>query len=91
VLALPYLTRLRELELRYEPVSDDDARHIASCPHLSGLTSLDVCSDLLTDAGAVALIESPVMTRLTYLWVGGAQVSPPLMASLAQRFGPKKP
>jgi uncharacterized protein (TIGR02996 family) len=51
----------------FDGLGDEDAQALAGCPHLSGLTELDLTGNEIGDPGVQALAASPYLTRLKSL------------------------
>ena len=60
---------------------------LAGSPQLSGLTSLALWGNAVTDAGAQALARSPHLGRLRWLGLQDTQVSTAGRRALRARFG----
>ena len=67
VLEIPWIERLRAVDLSQCYLEDEAARLLASCERLAGLESLELGSNAITDEGAAALAESAFLGRLVYL------------------------
>ncbi|MBB5936634.1 STM4015 family protein [Streptomyces zagrosensis] len=59
--------KLRHLGLRNSEVQDEIAQAVASAPLVAQLTSLDLSLGVLTDAGALALLDGQPLTHLKWL------------------------
>lgn len=80
--------KLRHLALRNCEYTDEIAAAIADAPVLKGLRSLDLSMGTLGNAGAVALIGSPLVAGLELLDVSHHYMSPAVAKKLAS-LGPK--
>ncbi|MEV7288947.1 STM4015 family protein [Streptomyces sp. NPDC093252] len=67
VLAGGRFPALRHLGLRNSEIQDEIAAAVAAAPVVAQLTSLDLSMGVLTDAGAMALLDGQPLTHLTSL------------------------
>jgi uncharacterized protein (TIGR02996 family) len=67
VLEIPWIERLRALDLSNGYLEDEAASLLASSDRLAGLESLELGSNAIADDGAAALSESAFLGRLVYL------------------------
>src|SRR6266545_2798134 len=81
ILASPYLRRLTKLMLSHH-CGDVTCRAVADCPHLENLTELHIHGPRTTEAGALALAESPHLARVRCLYmVGQTPLSQEILAT----------
>jgi uncharacterized protein (TIGR02996 family) len=86
--ASSFLARLRRLNLTENDVSDIGAIALAGSPHVSNLIALNLTSRRpLTDRGVRALLESPHLSGLRYLWLYKGRLRPATRFEFARRFG----
>jgi uncharacterized protein (TIGR02996 family) len=71
LLSLPHLERLRTLRFPHTGVTNAGAEAIAGCDRLARLTALDIEGTRIGDRGRRAILESPALTGLRRLVVGG--------------------
>lgn len=67
LVALPWISRLREVSFAWEPLSEEAVRHLARSEYLNGPTVLDLRYCGLTDAELRGLATAPWIGQLTTL------------------------
>src|SRR5262249_19139610 len=63
----PHLRGLKMLTAGACRLTDDHALALAECENLSGLTALDLSDNVITSAGALAVVQSPFLRNVTRL------------------------
>lgn len=81
------ITRLRELNLRDNRITDEAAQTLAGMAGLAALESLDLVGNRITDAGARHLRESPHLHNLRELRLSRNPIGSRAWRELEDRFG----
>ncbi len=82
------LASLRSLELADYRIGTEEARQLAACPHLAGLSALRIeGSNSIGPEGARALAESPYLANLAKLTLATNWMRAEGEDALRQRFG----
>lgn len=88
VITRGHLSNLRHLGLWGGKVSDDGVEQLAAWPGATALHSLNLQDNpQITDAGAIALAESPHLTGIKRLNLRGIRFGADALAALRTRFG----
>lgn len=82
------LPAVRSLNLRRTLFPDATVgRWLTGAAFWPNLVELDLRDNHLTDAGAAALMDAPIPSDLTALWLGGNRISDPVADRLRDHFG----
>jgi len=82
ILQVPELQSSISLIINHAGLNHVDAAIISLCPLLAGLRRLDLCDNQITEAGASALVHSPVLRNLKELNLRGNPFDPNIISEL---------
>jgi Ran GTPase-activating protein (RanGAP) involved in mRNA processing and transport len=87
VLASAPLQGLRKLRISRARLASPEARALAKCPWLGGLSHLELENNTITDAGTDALAEALDPKQIAYLSLAGNRIGANGKRRLRRRFG----
>ncbi|MFQ3651367.1 MAG: TIGR02996 domain-containing protein [Gemmataceae bacterium] len=79
--------RLRRLVLSRATLGDAEVQQLASEPNLASVEELDLTDNAILDRGALALVDSPYLTRIQVLTLFGNLFGGEARRRLRERFG----
>lgn len=84
VLTSPQLRMLSSLSVNRGNITDDDVRALSHSPFAENLWWLDLSMNQITREGVEVLIASPVLKKLSFVWLEGNPCNPVEIASFDQ-------